>query len=115
MKHLSIILFAVMALTISCKKDEKCLVGGKWYHMKTVIGTASTNSNGTWVEFNEDGYIYTSWGEKTKYTATDTKVNGYPYQCRGKKLKIYPGFLDKISYQDEALDDFDNVYIEYKR
>jgi hypothetical protein len=73
-------------------------------------------NNGTWIEFNKDGYIYDSNGGKSNkpYTVTDEEVNGYPYQCDRKNLKLPYTFSienDNI-FNDNNLD---YSFIEYNR
>lgn len=112
MKKLILIL-TILAFGFGCKKGEKCLVGGKWYHVRSVWNGNTTAENAdVWIEFNSDGYIYTSQGYKYKYVATDTKVNLASYNCNGKKLKLQHGW----EYQgDVHFLDFDKNYVEYKR
>jgi hypothetical protein len=112
MKRLTLILLTMLML-FGCKKEIKCLIGGKWYHEKTVINGATTSENsGFWVEFNEDGNIYDSNGGKYEYVATDERINELKYQCKGKSLKVEFGGFNQT---DIVFTDFDKNYTQYKR
>ena len=75
-------------------------------------GVKTSSNNGTWIEFSEDGYIYSSDGQRTKYVATDTKVNELLYQCKGNELKIQFGIFNQ---NDIPFTDFDKNHSKYKR
>lgn len=112
MEKLTIIIALLLCL-VSCKKEQKCLIGGKWYHEYTMFnGVKTSSNNGTWIEFSEDGYIYTSYGQRSEYIATDTKVNNAEYQCKGKELKIQFGFYN---IGDVVFNDIDKNHSKYKR
>jgi hypothetical protein len=112
MKKLTIIIALLLCL-VSCKKEQKCLIGGKWYHEYTMFnGVKTSSNNGTWIEFSEDGYIYTSYGQRSEYIATDTKVNNAEYQCKGNELKIQFGIFNQ---NDIPFTDFDKNHSKYKR
>ena len=110
----TILILMLSVLVFACKKEEKSLIGGKWYHVKTVFNGATTSGNQDfWIEFNEDGYIYTSAGKQCAYTATDEKINDSQYQCKGKELKIQYG--GSFCQSDIVYLDFDKNYTQYKR
>jgi len=108
-----------MTFLVSCKKGEKCLVGGKWYHVKTVFNGATVQeNNGSYLIFSEDKVeIYNASGtlEATpKIVITDETINGTKYQCKGKSLKVTFGFQSS-NPADPIFIDFDKNYEEYKR
>lgn len=115
MKKLILIL-TILAFGFGCKKGEKCLVGGKWYHVRSVgNGIELSKNNGTWIEFNSDGFAYFSDGSKKSYIVTDTKLNSLPYECEAKELKISSYSFSDVSV-DPSLDPlFEKNYTEYKR
>ena len=112
-----ILILTILAFGFGCKKEEKCLVGGKWYHVESVIGAIELpNNNYGWVEFNSDGFAYFSNGTKKSYIVTDNKLNKLPYICNGKELKIHINtFIEYVSIDPALNADLDNNYIMYKR
>ena len=109
----------LMTFLVSCKKGEKCLVGGKWYHVKSVYnGVTGQENSGTYLIFYDDKVeIYNASGtlEATpKIVITDETINGTKYQCKGKSLKVTWGF-QSYNVQDAIFVDFDKNYEEYKR
>jgi uncharacterized protein YxeA len=117
MKKVILIMMILMTLLVSCKKGEKCLVGGKWYHVKTVFNGATVQENsGTYLIFyNDKVEIYDANGtlSSANYVViTDEKISELQYQCKGKKLKIQYGLFNQ---QDVVFSDFDKNYEEYKR
>ena len=109
----------LMTFLVSCKKGEKCLVGGKWYHVKTVFNGATVQENsGTYLIFyNDKVESYDANGtlqNSTNIVITDETINGTKYQCKGKSLKVTWGF-QSYNQHDVVFSDFDKNYVEYKR
>lgn len=109
----------LITFLVSCKKGEKCLIGGKWYHVKTVVNGATVQENsGTYLIFYDDKVeSYDANGtlqSTTNVVITDETLNGTKYQCKGKSLKIHR-YLFIGNQQDLPNIDFEKNYIEYKR
>lgn len=112
-----ILILTIFAISFGCKKGEKCLIGGKWYHVKTVInGVELPNSNGTYLIFYDnkvESYNANGMLEDThNVVITDEKIGNLQYQCKGKSLKIQYGTFNQ---GDVVFSDFNKNYIEYKR
>jgi len=106
MKKIIVIVSVVLCL-VSCKKEEKCLIGGKWYYEKYVTNSSSTINplfdylivyDNKVEYYKNDGTLYSS--ENT--IITNELIGVFRYECNGNTLKVFNNNQS-------------NDYIQYKR
>lgn len=112
-----IFIITILALSFGCKKGDKCVVGGKWYHVKSVWnGAVVQENNGSYVIFSDSKVeYYNSNGILTNsynIVITDETIGGLEYECKDNELKIKYGVFNQ---GDVIYNDFNANYNQYKR
>lgn len=96
----------VGVLSFACKKEEKCLIGGKWYYEKYVTNSSSSINplydymivyDNKVEYYKNDGTLYLS----ENAIITDKLIGVFNYECNKSTLKVFNNQSDD--------------YIQYKR